>query len=90
MGRNYYFVSYYARLAKGGFGFGTDYLDFPDTFDLLEANKMLEEKTGLKKNDISIISRILVPAKEAINYQRDIEAIESSNKQLQPLFTDER
>jgi len=84
--RNYYFVSYYIRLPRGGFGFGNYYFDCKGPFNLVQFNEAVCKHIGVNHNDVSVISRIKVDAEEAILYERELKVLVDAKKQQQSLF----
>ena len=73
----YYLISYYARLPKGGFGFSRTYysVNTGKEFDIEEFEITMAAETGLKPNDIALISRVNVSVEE-FNYNTNKKAQE--------------
>ncbi len=69
----YYLVAYYARLKGNGFGFSRCYWATNKEFSLLQFESQVSNESGLKSNDICVISRTLVSVEE---YNQNIEEAE--------------
>ena len=77
---NYYLVSYYARLPKGGFGFGRKYVAVNGSFDLDVFEGEISDESRLSTNDISVISRTPVSVEEYIlNTDKDRKVVDQLN-----------
>lgn len=79
---NYFLVSYYCRLPKGGWGFSRKYYACEGVFNLKDFETEISMETKLPVNDVCVLSRTVVDVEE-YNANVDEEVVPVNQLELE-------